>query len=327
MNKKKLVLIMLAAASLASAQFKMPKLSDVKDKLNQKTAPAKVNASAPAAETAAPVTSQPAQPAAPATITPIAAGSTKGAMGAQGMELTMCEKPGRDTQSRWDVLCLKPARTFQYQGSVTNVFGIVKFTPALTNESVRLKVNVFKNGVLDEYREITFQTGGKTAGFSFTKTPGAYVLKIVDQYDDDKIALTENFVVMPDTVGDRATRNIASGIGKLMVCSTIDDNWKCVGESTTWAANQPFNLYVRLPQAIEGTVAGWAIFKQLPDGTDGVFVEDLLQGTNGRAAYWATTNGNRLPAGKYTIYSIAWPERATIGNLKNYFAKTTLTVK
>src|SRR6185369_647920 len=330
MNAKKFLPIMLATAGLSFGQLKMPKLSDMKDKLSQKnSAPAKVNAEAPAAGTAAPVTGQPTQPqaAAESKITPLPAGSTKGQMGTQGMELTMCEKPGRDPQSRWDVLCTKAARTFEYKGSVTNVFGILRFTPALTNESVRLKVNVFKNGTLDEYREITFQTGGRTAGFSFTKTPGAYVLKVVDQYDDDKVALTENFVVMPDTVGDRATRNIQSGIGKLMVCSTIDDNWKCVDESTTWTANKPFNLYVRLPQAIEGTVAGWSIFKQNPDGTDGLFVEDLLQGTNGRAAYWATTNGNRLPAGKYTIYSIAWANRATVGNLTQYFAKTTLTVK
>jgi hypothetical protein len=27
------------------------------------------------------------------------------------------------------------------------------------------------------------------------------------------------------------------------------------------------------------------------------------------------------------IYSIAWPERTSIGNLKKYFAKTTLTVQ
>jgi len=190
-----------------------------------------------------------------------------------------------------------------------------------------MKVVVYKKDVMDEYREITFNTGGRTAAVGFTKGPGLYVVKVVDQYDGDKVFLTDQFVVAPDTVGDRATDNVKTGIGKLMVCSEIDDAWKCVNESTTWDSKKPFNLYVRLPQAIAGQTAGWAIFKQNADGTDGNMEYDLLQGTNGRAAYWATTNGNYLKPGKYTIYSISWANRSSSGNFTQYFAKTTLTVK
>jgi hypothetical protein len=314
MNTKCMIAIVLTTVSLTFGQ--LPKLADMKTKMSGRT-------TAPAAASASPAAS-PAPVAAEGPFTPLAAGSTKGLIDGQGMEFTMCEKGAREGQ--YDLACAKPARTFQYKGSVTNVFATFRFTPALTNKSTRLKVILFKKDVMDEYREVTFQPGGRTAAVSFTKAPGLYTVKVVDQYDSDRIALTDQFVVAPDSVGDRATANIKTGIGKLMVCSTIDDNWKCVNESSTWDSKKPFNLYVRLPEAISGQTAGWEIYKQNPDGTDGVFVDDLLQGTNGRAAYWATTNGNYLKPGVYTIYSISWANRATTGNLKNYFAKTTLTV-
>jgi hypothetical protein len=174
---------------------------------------------------------------------------------------------------------------------------------------------------------VTFNPGGRTASVHFTKTPGLYEVRVVEQTNEANVALVDKFVVAPDTVGDRAIDNVKAGTGKLMVCSEIDDNWKCVNESTTWDSKKPFNLYVRLPEAISGLVAGWSVFKQNPDGTDGNLEYDLMQGTQGRAAYWATTNGNRLKPGVYTIYSIAWTHRTTIGNIKDYFAKTTLTVK
>jgi len=323
----------LTTASLSFGQFKVPKLSEMKDKMTQKgsaTPTAAPATSQPATASNAMPASSPAPASAPAsakeqTFTPLAAGPMKGGYPGQGIELTMCEKGAKEGQ--WDVACVKPARTFQYKGSVTNVFGTLRFTPPLTNNSTRLKVIVYKKDVMDEYREITFNTGGRTAAVGFTKGPGLYVVKVVDQYDSDKVFLTDQFVVAPDTVGDRATDNVKSGIGKLMICSEIDDNWKCVNEATTWDSKKPFNLYVRLPQAISGLVAGWAIFKQNADGTDGNMEYDLLQGTQGRAAYWATTNGNYLKPGKYTVYSIAWPNRTSSGNFKEYFAKMTLTVR
>lgn len=334
MNVKNLAMMLLAAGTLAYGQYRLPSMSSVKDKLAGKT-----NTAKPAAEAPAPATSTEAASTAPTTASTAptsaapeassanlpAAGPVKGELRGQGVELTLCEKPAREGQ--WDVKCEKPTVTFEYKGSVTNVAGTLRFNPPLTSRGVGFRIQVFKKGTLDGYRDITFRTGGRTAIFTMTMTPGLYTVKVVDTFDTDQIALTENFMVNKDTVGDRAVDNIKSGIGKLMVCSEIDDNWKCVNESTTWAANKPFNLYVRLPQAISGQVAGWSIFKQLPDGTDGQFVEDLLQGTNGRAAYWATTDGHKLPAGTYTIYSINWANRATIGNLKSYFAKTTLVVK
>ncbi|HSW03596.1 hypothetical protein [Aquabacterium sp.] len=336
MNPTHLVLTSVLAAALATSsahgQTQPPDLSSLKDKLaaklggdKNKTAPASTpTGTAPATPaTGAPPTA-PAAAAAPV----LGTGPVKGTLAGQGAEMTTCEKMAKDPASpQWDVVCVKPTKTFAYKGSVTNVGATFRFNPPMTSRTTQFKVILFKNGVMDQYQEITFNTGGRTSQIAMTVTPGTYQMKLVDQFDTDKVALTDTIVVSPDTVGDRATNNVKSGIGKLMVCSEIDDNWKCLNESGTWAANQPFNLYVRLPQAIDGLTAGWAIFKQLPDGSDGVLVDDLLQGTNGRAAYWATTGGHRLTAGTYTIYSIAWANRTSIGNLKSYFAKTTLHVK
>jgi hypothetical protein len=326
MTSKHLIAFTLAATTLSFGQIKMPKLSDMKDKMTQKNAaPAPAGTETAAATTPSPATSAAAPAVKEEPFTPLAPGPMKGGYPGQAIELTMCEKGAKEGQ--WDVACTKPARTFQYKGSVTNVFGTLRFTPPLTNKSTRLKVVIYKKDVMDEYREVTFNPGGRTASVGFTKGPGLYMVKIVDQYDGDKVFLTDQFVVSPDTIGDRAIDNVKAGTGKLMVCSEIDDNWKCVNEATTWNSKKPFNLYVRLPQAISGLAAGWSVFKQNPDGTDGNLEYDLLQGTQGRAAYWATTNGNYLKPGVYTIYSIAWTHRTTIGNIKDYFAKTTLTVR
>ena len=52
-----------------------------------------------------------------------------------------------------------------------------------TSRGLNLKVMIFQKDVMDEYREVTFQTGGRTAVVSFTKGPGLYTVKIVDQFD------------------------------------------------------------------------------------------------------------------------------------------------
>ncbi len=320
------ILILAGSALFGQTKFSAKELLN---KATGKPAPAaSTSATTSAAETPA-STSAPAKTTAAATPSPVlTTGPAKGTLRGQGAEMTLCEKMAKDPASpQWDVVCTKPTKTFAYKGSVTNVGATFRFNPPMTSRTTQFKVILYQDNVMQEYREITFNTGGRTAQIAMTVPPGTYQMKLVDQFDTDQVALVDTLVVAKDTVGDRAVDNVKSGIGKLMVCSEIDDNWKCVNESNTWKANAPFNLYVRLPQAIAGQVAGWAIFKQLPDGTDGQFIEDLLQGTNGRAAYWATTNGNTLPAGVYTIYSIAWANRATVGNLKQYFAKTTLTVK
>jgi hypothetical protein len=337
MTTKNLAVITLATATLAFGQIKLPKLSDMKDKLSPKTTtttpatPAATDQSAANqaatanTEMAKSATAPATAPAANEPFKPLPAGSTKVTYQGQGIELTICEKGAR--QGQWDVACVTPARTFEYKGGNTAVYGMFKFDPPLTSQTSNYKVQIFKNGNLDEYREITFQTGGKTAVVRFSPRPGLYTMKVVEQTHDERVALTDQFVVAPDTVGDRVLGNMKSGVGKLMICSTIDDNWKCVGESTTWDSKKPFNMYVTLPEQIPGTVCGWAIYKQNPDGSDGNMVDDMAQGTQGRASKWATTNGNYLPPGKYTIYSITWASRTSSGNFKNYFAKTTLTVQ
>jgi len=181
MTSKNLALITLAAASLASGQLKLPKLSDVKDKLPQK-------------QTA---TDQPANQ--PSTLP---AGSTKGTYKGQGIELTLCEKTVDEGQ--FDTACATPARTFQFKGSVTNVFATMRFNPPLTNASPRFEVQVFKDGNLDDSRQFTFPLGGRTAAVEFTKLPGVYTVKIVDRYHKEEIAVTDQFVVAPRAAGSQS---------------------------------------------------------------------------------------------------------------------------
>ena len=149
----------------------------------------------------------------------------------------------------------------------------------------------------------------------------------MDEFNEDRIALTDQFLVKADTVGARAVDNIKAGIGRIMICSEVDNNWKCLNESTTSKANTSFNLYIVMPERIPGQTTGWMIYKANADGSDAQCVDQLLQGTNGPARYWATTNGNVLLAGSYNIYSVNWTTRTTSGNMKEYLGKTTLVVK
>ena len=336
MNSKKLLLLILAGSSIAFGQFKMPNLQNVKDKINAKipvaAAPsATPAATAPAANTAnsspAPANSATTAPQAPVALPP--PGPVQGKLREQGVELTLCETPAKDPASpRWDVICAKPTRTFPFHSGV-NVVGVMRFTPALTSRSEAFKVVMYQDDKFYEYREIAFQTGGRTAIFTFSMAPGNYTVKLQDQYGTNDVSLTDRFMVSPDAIGDRATGDIKSGSAKLMICSTVDDNGKCVNESTTWAANQPFNMYVKLAAPSPGQLfVGYMIHKQNPDGTDGAYVDEILQGQlAAKTGKWATTNGNRLPAGTYTIYAIDWQTKVTTGNYKQYFAKTTLVVK
>lgn len=232
---------------------------------------------------------------------------------------------------QWDVAPEGPTTAFPFKGTERNVMGVLTFNPG-GNRDIKFKAVIYKNGAHEEYREVDLMNGFKTGMFAFTLRPGTYEIQMVNAWNgNDYVWMKNTFVVGPDTVGDRASGNIASGSGKLMVCKSVDDNWSCVGQADTWKANQPFNLYVKMPVAAGVVMTKWVIHKQNPNGTDGAFVDEQIQNINNeKSTKWATEDGFRLPAGKYTIYSIAAAEaQATehTGNLKNFFAKTTLTIQ
>ena len=243
----------------------------------------------------------------------------------------MCLGLKKDPATKYDLMAVSPTVTFPFKGTVTNVWGHLRFTPQADVSKEAYKVIFLKGGSFADDRDIEFGIGGKTAGFSVTLQPGEYEVKLVDKFNTDKLFASTKITVSADAVGDRATGNIASGTGKLMFCKEIDDNWKCVGESTTWKAGQTFNLYVIMPVKVPLSLTMWVIHKQKADGSDGEFVDEQIQniGPNG-AKYWGTTEGFKLPAGKYSFYSIDSAKRQQTehsGNLKEYFAKATLVVQ
>lgn len=119
--------------------------------------------------------------------------------------------------------------------------------------------------------------------------------------------------------------------GTISVCKEVDDDWKCVGGSDTWGADQRFNVLFLKPTPMMTTFIGIIFHRQLPDGTDGDHLYEFQQNMGEGNRKYATTEAPfYLPAGTYTIYILQWDKRDTLykkGNYKDYFAKTTLKVK
>lgn len=118
---------------------------------------------------------------------------------------------------------------------------------------------------------------------------------------------------------------------KVSICKEIDDDWKCVGQSNEWAANTPFNILFENFKPVGVDFIGIVLYKQGADGKDVEFVNEYQQQMDEKDTKYATVGDNfKLPAGTYSVYIISWGKRETMmknGNLKDYFAKTVLTVK
>jgi hypothetical protein len=119
--------------------------------------------------------------------------------------------------------------------------------------------------------------------------------------------------------------------GTVNVCKEIDVDWKCVGQSDTWASNTPFNILFVNSVPVKVTFIGIVFHKQGADGKDTDFINEFQQDMGEGNRKYATVGDNfRLPAGKYSVYIIGWDKRETLthyGNFADYLAKTTLTVK
>ena len=229
--------------------------------------------------------------------------------------------------------CVNPTKAFKPKGTLRNVFVLATFTPVATG--ARITFMITKDDANGEYvQNMDYYASPQhtTAYIPFTiNTPGKYFVRMVNYYDKSQVWATTDFTVGADTVGPRAVGNTAAGQGKVSICKEIDDNWKCVGASNEWKANVPFNVLFENPTPSGVDFIGIVFHKQGPDGKDVEFVNDYQQNIGMENRKYATTGDSlSLPAGVYSVYIIAWGKRETMehrGNLTEYFAKTTLTVK
>jgi len=119
--------------------------------------------------------------------------------------------------------------------------------------------------------------------------------------------------------------------GTVSVCKEIDDDWKCVGESSEWPANTNFNVLFVNSVPVGVDFIGIVFHKQGTDGKDVAFINEYQQQMDPKYRKYATVGDNfKLPAGTYSVYIISWGKRESLvhnGNFAEYFAKTTLKVK
>jgi hypothetical protein len=229
--------------------------------------------------------------------------------------------------------CVNPTKTFSPKGTLRNVHIVYSFPQVPSGAGVTFLVTKDNaDGEHVQYVDYSVSPIHTTAYAQLTiNTQGKYFVRLVNFYNKSQVWATTDFTVGADTVGPRAAGNTASGGGKVSICKEIDDNWKCVGESNQWAANTPFNVLFENPAPVAVDFIGIVFHKQGPDGKDVAFVNDYQQNIGEQNRKYATVGDQlRLPAGVYSVYIIAWGKRETMehrGNLMEYFAKMTLTVK
>jgi len=229
--------------------------------------------------------------------------------------------------------CINPTKSFKPKGTLRNVFVLATFPAVPTGAGITFMIT--KNDADGEYvqnMDYAATPQHTTAYIPFTiNTPGKYFVRMVNYYNKSQVWATTDFTVGEDTVGARAVGNTAAGQGKVSICKEIDDDWKCVGESNQWAASAPFNVLFVNPTPFSTDFLGIIFHKQGPDGKDVAFVNEYQQLVEEKSRKYATVGDQlRLAAGVYSVYIIAWGKRETLehrGNLTEYFAKMTLTVK
>ena len=229
--------------------------------------------------------------------------------------------------------CVNPTKSFRPKGTLRNVFVVSTFPAVATG--ARITFMVTKDDANGEYvqnMDYWASPHHTTAYMPFTiNTPGKYFVRMVNFFDKTQVWGTADFSVGEDTVGARAEGNTAAGQGKVSICKEIDDNWKCVGASNEWKANQPFNVLFENPTRSGVDFIGIVFHKQDAKGKDVEFVNEFQQNIGMENRKYATVGDSlRLPAGVYSVYIIAWGKRESLehrGNLTDYFAKMTLTVK
>jgi len=229
--------------------------------------------------------------------------------------------------------CLNQTKAFKPKGELRNVHVLATFTSVATGAAVTFVVT--KNDANGEaVRDVDYWATPRntTAHAQLTiNQAGKYFVRLVSTHNKSQVWATTEFTVGEDSGGPRATGNTAAGGGMVAICKTVDDDWNCVGGSSEWKANQGFDVLFKNPTPVGVSFIGIVFYKQGPDGRDVEFINEYQQNIGDANRMYATTNNVlKLPAGTYSVYIISWGKRETMvknGNLKEYFAKMTLTVK
>jgi hypothetical protein len=254
------------------------------------------------------------------------------------IELQTCEDL-KITEKQYGALmvetanCVNPTKSFQPKGTQRNVNILATFPAVATGARITFLVNeTDADGRQVQYVDYSASPHHTTAYARLTlNRPGKYFVRMVNYFDKSQVWGMADFTVGQDTVGARAAGNTAAGQGKVSICKEIDDNWKCVGQSNQWAANTPFNVLFENPTPSGVDFIGIIFYKQGTDGKDTDFVNEYQQNIGEQNRKYATVGDElKLPAGTYSVYIIAWGKRELLehhGNLTEYFAKITLTMK
>lgn len=229
--------------------------------------------------------------------------------------------------------CVKPSKMFSPKGETSNVSVVASFPKVPTGAGVTFQV---RKGSVDgeNYGDFDYAVSPQhtTAYKRLTlNSPGHYYVQMVNYYNKSQVWAATDFTVGEDKIVNRATGNVPSGGGNVWICKSVDDNWNCVGGANEWRANQGFDVLFQNPDPVQVDFIGIIFYKQGGDGKDTEFVTEYQQNIGEKNRFYAT-GGNEisLPAGIYSVYIIAWGKREVMehrGNLKDYFAKTTLTVR
>jgi len=229
--------------------------------------------------------------------------------------------------------CVNPTKSFSPKGTLRNVNILATFPAVPTGAGITFLVT--KDDADGEHVQYVDYSATKYHTTAYARltinTPGKYFVRMANYFDKSQVWATAEFNVGEDKVGARAAGNTAAGQGKVSICKEVDDDWKCVGESAEWKARAPFNVFFKNPTPVGVDFIGIVFYKQGADGKDAEFVNEYQQNIGETNRMYATVGDQiSLPAGVYSVYIIAWGKREVLmhnGNLTEYFAKTTLTVK
>jgi hypothetical protein len=229
--------------------------------------------------------------------------------------------------------CVNPTKQFSPKGETRNVNILYTFPKVPTGAGVTFMVT--KDNADGEYvNNIDYPVSpNHTSAYArlTINKPGKYFVRLANYYNKSQVWATTEFNVGADNVGPRSTGNTAAGGGKVWICKSVDDSWNCVGGANEWQANKGFDVLFKNPTAVGAEFIGIIFYKQDASGKDVEFMNEYQQNIGEKNRMYAT-GGNEisLPAGTYSLYVIPWGKREVSqhnGNLTEYFAKTTLTMK
>ena len=229
--------------------------------------------------------------------------------------------------------CVNPTTTFSPKGTLRNIHIVYSFPKVPTGTALTFMITRNDaNGEYVENKDYQVSPQHTTAYAQFTiNTPGKYFVRLANYYNKSQVWATSEFTIGADTVGPRSTGNTAAGGGQVWICKSVDDNWNCVGGANQWQANKGFDVLFKNPTPVGADFIGIIFYKQDASGKDVEFINEYQQNIGDKNRMYATQNNElSLPAGTYSLYIIPWGKRETMehrGNLKEYFAKMTLTVK